>query len=136
VVNVNTRLDALEGGGRAAGTGMIISRNGEIVTNNHVVQGADTVAVTIRGRGTTPVPGGPAHGAIHLRGNHAAPGRWPQAGGRPSATSRAMASSGQAQLRCRGLGGQRRAMCYAAEGGSHLLRLITVIGRRVYCWVL
>ena len=33
---------------------MIISRNGEIVTNNHVVQGADTVAVTIRGRGTHP----------------------------------------------------------------------------------
>jgi S1-C subfamily serine protease len=54
VVNINTRLDALEGGGRAAGTGMIVSRDGEIVTNNHVVQGADTVAVTIRGRGTYP----------------------------------------------------------------------------------
>ena len=54
VVNINTRLDPLEGGGKAAGTGMIISRNGEIVTNNHVVQGADTVAVTIRGRGTHP----------------------------------------------------------------------------------
>src|SRR5579859_7978314 len=34
VVNINTRLDALEGGGRAAGTGMIVSRAGEIVTNN------------------------------------------------------------------------------------------------------
>ena len=54
VVNISTRLDALEGGGRAAGTGMIVSRTGEIVTNNHVVQGADTVAVTIRGRGTYP----------------------------------------------------------------------------------
>lgn len=54
VVNINTRLDSLEGGGRAAGTGMIISRTGEIVTNNHVVQGADTVTVTIRGRGTHP----------------------------------------------------------------------------------
>ena len=54
VVNINTRLDALEGGGKAAGTGMIISRDGEIVTNNHVVQGADTVTVTIRGRGTYP----------------------------------------------------------------------------------
>ena len=42
VVNVNTTLDALEGGGQAAGTGMIVSPNGEIVTNNHVVQGADT----------------------------------------------------------------------------------------------
>jgi S1-C subfamily serine protease len=54
VVNITTRLDALEGGGRAAGTGMIISRSGEIVTNNHVVQGADTVEVTLRGRGTHP----------------------------------------------------------------------------------
>jgi S1-C subfamily serine protease len=54
VVNVTTRMDPLEGGGRAAGTGMIISRNGQIVTNNHVVQGADTVAVTIRGHGTHP----------------------------------------------------------------------------------
>jgi S1-C subfamily serine protease len=54
VVSINTRLDALEGGGRAAGTGMIISRNGEIVTNNHVVEGADTVTVTIPGRGTHP----------------------------------------------------------------------------------
>jgi putative serine protease PepD len=32
VVNVNTNLDALEGGGQAAGTGMIVSPNGEIVT--------------------------------------------------------------------------------------------------------
>jgi putative serine protease PepD len=54
VVNINTRLDALEGGGRAAGTGRIVSRNGEIVTNNHVVEGADSVAVTIRGRAPTP----------------------------------------------------------------------------------
>ena len=54
VVNITTRLDPLEGGGRAAGTGMIISRTGQIVTNNHVVQGADTVTVTIRGHGTHP----------------------------------------------------------------------------------
>jgi S1-C subfamily serine protease len=54
VVNINTRLDALQGGGRAAGTGMIVGRGGEIVTNNHVVQGADTVTVTIPGHGTHP----------------------------------------------------------------------------------
>jgi S1-C subfamily serine protease len=52
VVNINTRLDALDGGGAAAGTGMIVGRGGEIVTNNHVVQGADTVRVSIRGHGT------------------------------------------------------------------------------------
>jgi S1-C subfamily serine protease len=52
VVSINTNLDSLEGGGQAAGTGMIVSPSGEIVTNNHVVQGADTVHVTIAGHGT------------------------------------------------------------------------------------
>jgi S1-C subfamily serine protease len=52
VVNVNTVLDSLEGGGSAAGTGIIATTTGEIITNNHVVQGADTVKVAISGRGT------------------------------------------------------------------------------------
>jgi S1-C subfamily serine protease len=52
VVDIDTNLDPLEGGGQAAGTGMIVSPSGEIVTNNHVVQGADTVRVTITGRGS------------------------------------------------------------------------------------
>lgn len=51
VVDVNTTLDPLEGGGSAAGTGMILTPNGEIVTNNHVVQGADTITVTVPGHG-------------------------------------------------------------------------------------
>ena len=51
VVDINTTLDALEGGGAAAGTGMIVSPGGEIITNNHVVQGADTVNVSISGHG-------------------------------------------------------------------------------------
>ena len=54
VVNINTVLDPLEGGGTAAGTGMIITANGEIVTNNHVVQGADTITVSIPGHGRHP----------------------------------------------------------------------------------
>jgi S1-C subfamily serine protease len=52
VVNINTTLDALEGGGAAAGTGMIATSNGEVITNNHVVQGADTIKVSIAGHGT------------------------------------------------------------------------------------
>ena len=52
VVDVNTALDGLEGGGAAAGTGMVVTPNGVIVTNNHVVQGADTVTVVVPGHGS------------------------------------------------------------------------------------
>jgi S1-C subfamily serine protease len=51
VVDINTTLDPLEGGGAAAGTGMIVAPDGTIVTNNHVVSGADSVKVTIAGHG-------------------------------------------------------------------------------------
>lgn len=51
VVDINTTLDPLEGGGSAAGTGMVASPSGEIITNNHVVQGADTVTVSVPGHG-------------------------------------------------------------------------------------
>jgi S1-C subfamily serine protease len=54
VVDINTVVDPLEGGGAAAGTGMLVSPSGEIVTNNHVVQGADTVSVSVPGHGVHP----------------------------------------------------------------------------------
>ena len=46
IVNVNTTL----GNGQAAGTGMIISSTGEILTNHHVVSGSSSISVTIQGR--------------------------------------------------------------------------------------
>ena len=43
IVNINTTLD----GGEAAGTGMIISSSGEVLTNNHVINGATSVSVEL-----------------------------------------------------------------------------------------
>ncbi len=40
-------------GGAAAGTGMILTSNGEVVTNHHVVEGATQVRVTVMSTGTT-----------------------------------------------------------------------------------
>jgi len=44
VVDINTNL--------GEGTGMIATPNGEIITNNHVVEGASTIKVVIDNRGT------------------------------------------------------------------------------------
>ena len=46
IVDVNTTL----GNGQAAGTGMIVSSTGEILTNNHVVAGSTSITVTVQGR--------------------------------------------------------------------------------------
>jgi S1-C subfamily serine protease len=46
IVDINTTL----GNGQAAGTGMIISSTGEILTNNHVVTGSNSISVTVQGR--------------------------------------------------------------------------------------
>ena len=46
IVDINTVL----GNGAAAGTGMLISSTGEILTNNHVVNGSTSITVTMQGR--------------------------------------------------------------------------------------
>jgi S1-C subfamily serine protease len=46
IVDINTTL----GNGQAAGTGMIVSSTGEILTNNHVVTGSTSINVTVQGR--------------------------------------------------------------------------------------
>lgn len=40
-------------GGEAAGTGMVLSANGIVLTNNHVIQGATAISVTDIGNGKT-----------------------------------------------------------------------------------
>ena len=45
VVDINTRLGFQNGAG--AGTGMILTSSGEILTNNHVIDGATSITVTV-----------------------------------------------------------------------------------------
>src|SRR5581483_11600834 len=40
-------------GGSAAGTGMVLTSNGEVLTNNHVISGATTIRVRVPGAGRT-----------------------------------------------------------------------------------
>jgi S1-C subfamily serine protease len=47
VVVVDTNL--AYGGGAAAGTGIVLSSSGEVLTNNHVIQGASSVTVVVPG---------------------------------------------------------------------------------------
>jgi S1-C subfamily serine protease len=50
VVDITTTL---EGGGEAAGTGMVISSSGLVLTNNHVIADATSIEVDIGGTGNT-----------------------------------------------------------------------------------
>lgn len=56
VVDINTTLASFGQGiaGRAAGTGVILTSSGQVLTNNHVIQDASTIRVTVAGRGTYP----------------------------------------------------------------------------------
>jgi S1-C subfamily serine protease len=47
VVDINAVIETPSGAADVAGTGMIISPTGEIVTNNHVVENAKTIRVTV-----------------------------------------------------------------------------------------
>jgi S1-C subfamily serine protease len=49
IVDINTTV----GSGQAAGTGMIITSDGEILTNNHVIDHSTSIQVTIAGRAQT-----------------------------------------------------------------------------------
>lgn len=51
LVDVNTTVDY--GAAQAAGTGMVLTPGGEVLTNNHVVEGATTISVTDVGNGKT-----------------------------------------------------------------------------------
>lgn len=53
VVDVNTVIDSSGQQAQAAGTGMIVTSSGEVLTNHHVVSGASSISVTIQGRSNT-----------------------------------------------------------------------------------
>ena len=53
VVDVTSTIETDYGAGTAKGTGMIITSNGDILTNNHVVEGATSIRVSIEGRSTS-----------------------------------------------------------------------------------
>ncbi len=50
IVDITTQLGS---SGRAAGTGMIISSSGEILTNNHVIAGSTSITVTLTSSGAS-----------------------------------------------------------------------------------
>ena len=50
VVDIDTVLDF--GSGKAAGTGIVLTSSGEILTNNHVIDGSTSISVTVVSTGT------------------------------------------------------------------------------------
>lgn len=51
IVDINTEVQTPAGLSPAAGTGMILTSGGEVLTNNHVIEGATSIRVAIQGRG-------------------------------------------------------------------------------------
>ncbi|MDQ6879002.1 MAG: trypsin-like peptidase domain-containing protein [Candidatus Dormibacteraeota bacterium] len=50
VVDINTVFQTAGGSGTAAGTGIILTPTGEVLTNNHVVEGSTSITVQTAGR--------------------------------------------------------------------------------------
>ena len=50
VVDINTTVQTTGRSIQAAGTGMVVTSGGEVLTNNHVVENATSISVTIPGR--------------------------------------------------------------------------------------
>ena len=50
VVDINTTIQTASGSAAAAGTGLIITSSGDVLTNNHVVEGSVSIKVTIQGK--------------------------------------------------------------------------------------
>src|SRR5690348_5448151 len=53
VVDINTVIQTGTGSAAAAGTGLIITSSGDVLTNNHVVEGSVSIKVSIQGRSGT-----------------------------------------------------------------------------------
>ena len=53
VVDINTVIQTASGSAAAAGTGLIITSSGDVLTNNHVVEGSVSIKVSIQGRSGT-----------------------------------------------------------------------------------
>jgi S1-C subfamily serine protease len=53
IVNIDTLIQTANGSGAAAGTGLIVTSDGQILTNNHVVNGSTSINVTIAGHSGT-----------------------------------------------------------------------------------
>jgi S1-C subfamily serine protease len=53
LVNIYTTIDTVAGRGEAAGTGMVITSAGEVLTNNHVIADSTTVRVELVATGST-----------------------------------------------------------------------------------
>ncbi len=53
IVDINTVIQTASGSAAAAGTGLIITSSGDVLTNNHVVEGSVSIKVSIQGKSGT-----------------------------------------------------------------------------------